>query len=144
MSIATTLRDISKESALNNGEKISLRRIAKEFDSLQAENKQQADFLSLAKEEMDTLQAKLEAANHDYAELMKERADYVAENKRLRDAMNDELKSRVITTLEWMITHMKYRADDLRQNVEEGSQGGYSPELTEAINLLAELKTARM
>ncbi len=31
------------------------------------------------------LQAKLDTANHDYAELMKERADYVNENKRLAE-----------------------------------------------------------
>ena len=30
---------------------------------------------------------KLEAANHDYEELMKERTDYVAENKRLQEAL---------------------------------------------------------
>ena len=30
---------------------------------------------------------KLEAANHDYNELMKERADYVAENKRLKGTL---------------------------------------------------------
>ena len=32
---------------------------------------------------------KLEAANHDYEELMKERTDYVAENKRLRKLLRD-------------------------------------------------------
>lgn len=33
------------------------------------------------------LQEKLEASNHDYTELMKERADYVAENKRQADLL---------------------------------------------------------
>lgn len=33
------------------------------------------------------LKAELEAANHDYAELMKERTDYVAENERLKKAL---------------------------------------------------------
>ncbi len=35
-------------------------------------------------ERLDELQAELASANHDYAELQKERADYVAENTRLR------------------------------------------------------------
>ena len=35
---------------------------------------------------------KLEAANHDYAELMKERKDYIAENKRLRKGL-DRIKA---------------------------------------------------
>jgi len=37
MNIANILRDISKESALNKAEKISLRRIAKKIDSLTAD-----------------------------------------------------------------------------------------------------------
>ncbi len=54
--------------------------------------------------------------------------------------MTPELKRRIIETLEWMVKDMKWRADDLRNNTEKGSQGGYSPELTEAIELLEELK----
>ncbi len=54
--------------------------------------------------------------------------------------MDPILKQRIIETLEWMTTDMKWRADDTNQNIEEGSQGGYSPELTEAIDLLEELK----
>ncbi len=51
-----------------------------------------------------------------------------------------QMEQRVIASMEWMVKDMKWRADDLRQNIEEGSQGGYSPELTEVINLLEELK----
>ena len=54
--------------------------------------------------------------------------------------MDEELKQRLIRTLEWMTTDMKWRADDTKLNFEEGSQGGYSPELQEGIDLLAELK----
>lgn len=36
---------------------------------------------------IETLEAELESANHDYSELMKERTDYVAENKRTRYAL---------------------------------------------------------
>jgi chromosome segregation ATPase len=54
-----------------------------ELDTLKAENKQQADFLSLAKEEMDTLQAEnknwearyIEAVN-DMATLKREIAEF--------------------------------------------------------------------
>ena len=53
--------------------------------------------------------------------------------------MNEDLRKRIIKNLEWMTTDMKWRADQTRLNFEEGSQGGYSPELEDAINLLAEL-----
>ncbi|KKL81529.1 hypothetical protein LCGC14_1993840 [marine sediment metagenome] len=49
-------------------------------------------------------------------------------------------KKRIIETLEWLVTDATWRADETKLNFEEGSQGGYSPELTEAINLLEELK----
>ena len=54
--------------------------------------------------------------------------------------MNEELRLRLITTLEWMTADMKWRADDTKRNFEEGSQGGYSPELQEGIDLLTELR----
>jgi len=54
--------------------------------------------------------------------------------------MNQELRQRTIKTLEWMIADMKWRFDESRGSLDEGSSGGYSPELTEAINILEELK----
>ena len=54
--------------------------------------------------------------------------------------MDDKLRQRIINTLDWMVADMKYRADETKRNFEEGSQGGYSPELQEAIDLLAVLK----
>lgn len=54
--------------------------------------------------------------------------------------MTDELKKRIIKSLSWMIEDMKHRYDDCRGNLDNGSEGEYSPELTEAINLLAEIK----
>ena len=53
-------------------------------------------------------------------------------------------KQRIIETLEWMIADARHRSDDCRNNVENGSKGGYSPELTEAINLLQELKDTEL
>lgn len=47
---------------------------------------------------------------------------------------------RALTTLETFVENSKHKEDEVNQNFEEGSQGGYSEQLTEAINLLAELK----
>ena len=54
--------------------------------------------------------------------------------------MTPELRQRTIDTLDWMIADAKWRADDTKLNVEEGSQGGYSPLLQSAIDLLKELR----
>jgi len=52
----------------------------------------------------------------------------------------EELKQQTIVTLEWMITDMRWRTDQTKGNLEEGSQGEYSPELTKAIELLKKWK----
>ena len=49
-------------------------------------------------------------------------------------------KQTIINSLEWMVAAMKWKADEIKLNIEEGSQGGYSPQLTKAINLLKELQ----
>ena len=54
--------------------------------------------------------------------------------------MNRNLKTRVIDTLDWMVADMVWRADQTKMNFEECKKGEYSPELQEAIDLLAELK----
>ncbi len=54
--------------------------------------------------------------------------------------MIDDLKQRIIDTLGWMIKDMTWRADETMRNYEDGSCGGYSPELQNAIDLLKELK----
>ena len=48
------------DAAFSDGLEEGRRRLQPKIEQLQAENKDQADFLSLAKEEMDTLAAKLE------------------------------------------------------------------------------------
>lgn len=53
----------------------------------------------------------------------------------------EELRTRATKSLEWMVADMKWRFDQTKQNLDNGSQGGYSPELTEAIALLAELES---
>jgi hypothetical protein len=51
------------------------------------------------------------------------------------------LKARAITSLSWLVAEAKHRFDDCKGNLDNGSGGGYSPELTEAIGLLEGLKT---
>ncbi len=65
--------------------------------------------------------------------------DEVMETVLGKGIMTGGLRQRVTATLSWMVTAMKWREDDLRENIEEGSCGGYSEELTEAIELLEEL-----
>jgi hypothetical protein len=38
-----------------------------------------------------------------------------------------------------MVPDMKWRADETMRNIEEGSQGGYSHELQEAIDFFSKL-----
>ena len=57
--------------------------------------------------------------------------------------MHKDMRKRIIDTLEWMVTDMRWRADETKRNFEEGSQGGYSPQLQKAIDLLEELKNER-
>lgn len=54
--------------------------------------------------------------------------------------MTPELIQRAIDSLSWLVTDAEWRSDDTKGNLDEGSQGGYSPELTEARNVLEELK----
>ena len=57
-------------------------------------------------------------------------------------------RQRVIRTLDWLVADTKHRFDDCKNNLDAGSSGpstmlgtgGYSPELTEAIDLLDALK----
>lgn len=52
-----------------------------------------------------------------------------------------EYKERSTTSLEWMTTQLKWQYDNEKDALgDEGSQGGYSPELQEAMDLLKELK----
>jgi len=51
----------------------------------------------------------------------------------------EQLRERIIVTLDWMITDMKWRHNETKLNV-EGFEGEYSPELKEAVSLLEELK----
>ena len=84
--------------------------------NLEAENKQQADFLSLAKEEMDSLQA-------ENAELKK----FIADNEIVLKSANTDVKSmsKYATGLEQKVVRLKeigvlYKAaDDFEQALKE-------------------------
>ena len=53
---------------------------------------------------------------------------------------DEKFRSENISILEWMVTQLKWQSDVENQNLEEGSQGGYSDDLQKAIDLLAKLK----
>jgi len=54
--------------------------------------------------------------------------------------LNNEEKKCLVDNLTWMITDLKWKADQTKLNIEEGSQGGYSPKLTSAIDLLSDIE----
>ena len=52
-------------------------------------------------------------------------------------------KKEIVDALSWMITDSRQRFDEIKNNIEIGSQGGYSPELTRAITLLDTIKKTK-
>lgn len=50
------------------------------------------------------------------------------------------LLRRCYNSLDWMVKRKKWREDEIRDNIDDGSMGEYSLELKEAIRLLEELK----
>lgn len=52
----------------------------------------------------------------------------------------EKFRERLHKTMNWMVEDMKWRHNETKRNFEDGSEGGYSPELKEAISLLGELK----
>ena len=54
--------------------------------------------------------------------------------------LSDEEKRRLVESLSWMIESMKHKSDENKGDVEEGSQGDYSPELKEAMSLLEDVE----
>jgi hypothetical protein len=51
-------------------------------------------------------------------------------------------KERVIKTLEWMVNTLKHQYDQETEHAPNMGPNQYSPEMTEAITLLDELKRA--
>lgn len=54
--------------------------------------------------------------------------------------LSNEEKKRLVDNLTWMITDMQFKSDAEKRNFEEGSQGGYSSHLQEAMSLLEDIK----
>lgn len=52
----------------------------------------------------------------------------------------EKLLLRIHKSLDWMITDMKWRDNQTRGNLEKGSEGGWSPQLKEAVALLESIK----
>lgn len=56
-----------------------------------------------------------------------------------RENMTPELRTRIVTSLRWLVEDAKHRFDDCKDAMGQGSTGGYSPDLTSAIKLLDDL-----
>ena len=54
--------------------------------------------------------------------------------------LSEGIRRKVITSLGRFVAEAKHRFDECRNNLEDGSEGGYDPPLAEAIELLEELK----
>lgn len=54
--------------------------------------------------------------------------------------IDPQLRTRILIILRWLVADTKNRFDDCRGNLENGSEGGYSDKLAEAIKLLAFLE----
>lgn len=65
--------------------------------------------------------------------------DYCDETIKLCKALLN-LRKKAFESLSWMVRDMIWRYNQIKGNLDEGSEGGYSPELQEAIKLLGELK----
>ena len=54
--------------------------------------------------------------------------------------LNNAEKTRLIDSLTWMIKDMKFKCDETKGNLDEGSQGDYSPAVEAAVSLLEEIE----
>ncbi len=69
-------------------------------------------------------------------------SNFIAATKNLKDIIKKltkdlgTLKSLSVIHFEWMTIHMKWKEDQINENIEEGSQGGYSKQLTAAIEFI--------
>lgn len=52
----------------------------------------------------------------------------------------DKLLRRCLDSQKWMIDDLKWRFDECKDNLDNGSEGGYSPELMRAIELQEDLE----
>lgn len=54
--------------------------------------------------------------------------------------LTSEEKNCIVRSLSWMVEDLKYRHDELKGNLGEGSQGDYSPDLKVAMVLLEDIE----
>lgn len=57
---------------------------------------------------------------------------------------DNELRERILRTLRWVVPELEHRFNDCKQNLQPGSQGGYSDELKELIALKQELEQGEL
>ena len=55
--------------------------------------------------------------------------------------IESKLRTRIINSMSWMVKTIKFREDECTGNLDLGTESGYSPELTRAIELLALLES---
>jgi len=55
--------------------------------------------------------------------------------------IESKLRTRIIDSLSWMVKTIEFREDECSGNLDLGTEGVYSPELTRAIELLALLES---
>jgi hypothetical protein len=58
--------------------------------------------------------------------------------------IDPQLRERILRSLRWLVRDATYRFDDCKENLQPGSEGGYSPELKEAHKLLKELEQGEL
>ena len=56
------------------------------------------------------------------------------------DMMDSDLRTRTIIALAWLTEDAKHRFDEAKDPMHTGASGGYSPELTDAMKVLEELR----
>ena len=58
--------------------------------------------------------------------------------------IDPELRERILRTLRWVVPELEHRFNDCKQNLQPGSQGGYSDELKEIIALKQDLEQGEL
>ena len=58
--------------------------------------------------------------------------------------IDNELRERILRSLRWVVPELEHRFNDCKNNLKEGSQGDYSPELKELIALKQDLEQGEL
>ena len=58
--------------------------------------------------------------------------------------IDPELKERILRSLRWVVPELERRFNDCKDQLQDGSQGGYSPELKELVALKQDLEQGEL